>query len=270
MATPVDEVQSLDDAQVPMWTFYSTEGKERFTIPVEVAKMSGVFASMIEMSENERAVSLSVIKQTFDNSQEVFEVNTDKLFRYVYEYLMMWEPNLKKSDYVKVGPVQTSEIQHVLQDIDIKFIEGYLADYLAGFKGTISEVRRQKVKGLGVLLAQVDGVLDIQSLANKLYAYIAVTVWNTSIVDFAEAMNDPAFRKAQEAAIDTWKQDNPNRFAGYVRSHTTGDITLPPTNETSPEDLEELEDFSLATQSRGANNTAEASDSDSDVASESE
>lgn len=219
MATSLDE---------EIWTFYSAAGTERFTIPTKVAKLSGTFKAMIDHSENEEAVSLQVVNQTVDGSDEVYQINTDRFLKYVYDYFKIWEDAPEKADYVSVGPVQTSEISHILLEKDILFIQNYLSREIPEIRGTETEIRRNRIETLGKLLSQVDEFLDIRCLANKIYAYIAVLVWNTSIVDFSEALRDPAFKAAQDAAIAQWERDNPNKFATYVRSHTTGSSYLVP------------------------------------------
>jgi hypothetical protein len=55
------------------------------------------------------------------------------------------------------------------------------------------------------MITQADDCLGITSLSNKLYAYVAVQIWNTSIVDFHLAVKDPTFDKLQQEAIDEWK-----------------------------------------------------------------
>lgn len=237
---------SIDEDVEEMWTFYSLIGDEKFTLPIKVAKLSGVFKSMIENSENEHAVSLQVVNQVVNGTNEVYQINTDKFLKYVYEYFKLWETCPEKANYVDVAPVQTSEIEHILQEKDIVFIKNYLAKEIPDFKGSESEIRRKHIETLGKLLSQVDEFLDIQSLSNKIYAYIAVLVWNTSIVDFAEALNDPGFKAAQDDAIAQWEKDNPNKFASYVRNHTTGSTFLAPSpkKEISNADLHKLIELS--------------------------
>lgn len=255
---------SLDEEAVEMWTFYSATGKERFTVPEEVAKLSGTFKVMIDNSENEKAVSLQVVDQVVDGSNEVYQINTDNMLKYVYDYFKLWEENPSKSDYVEVAPVQTSEVSHVLQEKDIQFIQNYLNNEMPEFKGTEQQIRRKRIETLGKLLSQVDEFLDIQSLSNKIYAYIAVLVWNTSIVDFSEALKDPAFKAAQDAAIAQWEKDNPNKFASYVRSHTTGSSYL------APQPVLEINDEDLNTAEEVGMSDLNAANSDSDPESDPE
>ncbi len=235
---------SLDEEVVEMWTFYSAAGKERFTVPEKAAKLSGIFKTMIDNSENEKAVSLQIVDQIVDGSDEVYQINTDNMLQYVYDYFKLWEEDTSKADYVEVAPVQTSELTHVLQEKDIRFIQNYLDNEMPEFKGSEQQIRRKRIETLGKLLSQVDEFLDIQSLSNKIYTYIAVLVWNTSIVDFSDALKDPIFKAAQDAAIAQWEKDNPNKFANYVRSHTTGSSYLAPHSvlEISDEDLNTTDD----------------------------
>ncbi len=220
----------MADQDIEQWTFYSSESTERFSIPVTVAQLSETFSTMIKSSQNEKAVSLQIVEQPIEHTNKTYLINTNHLLKYVYKYFKIWENAPEKANYVKEEPVQTSEIQHILKQVDIDLIEEYLEEYLR--TNNISalddhtKIRNMQKEGLGVLLSQVDEFLNIKCFANKLYAYIAVLIWNTSVVDFADAMQDPEFYKAQQAAVEAWKLDNESHFASYIR--TNGNIALAP------------------------------------------
>ncbi len=226
------------------WTFYSISGTKKYTVSEPVAALSKMFKTMIENAENEKAVQLQVIQQVIEGTDEKFEINTDRMLEYIYQYFKIWETNPELADYVPVGPVQTSEFSHVLQDKDIEFIEHYLSREMPDYKGTESQIRRKKIETIGKLACQADGFLEIDSLAHKLYAYVAVLIWNTSIVDFSEALRDPEFKKIQYAAIEQWEKDNDNKFAAYARDNKDilYDVTLP-TDRKEEDDFDETDDF---------------------------
>lgn len=236
---------SLDESDSPeIWTFYSAGGNNKYVVSQEVAKLSGVFADMVAHSTHEKAVSLSVVNQTSEYNNLQYQINTDDMLGYVYKYFKLWEANPSAANYVKVEPIQTSEIAHVLKPVDLDYIESFLRDQMPNMDLSVSELRKKKIESLGVLLSQVDEFLDIESLANKIYAYVAVLIWNTSAVDFAEAMHDPEFKQAQETAIADWYKDNPTNFANYVRSHTTDGLSMAPAVANDDKVLN-LEDLSL-------------------------
>jgi hypothetical protein len=251
---------SIEEPDSPeLWTFYSADGNNKYVVSQEVAKLSGVFANMVEHSTHEKAVSLSVVNQTSEYSNLQYQINTDDMLNYVYKYFKLWENSPATANYVKIEPIQTSEISHVLKPVDLEYIESFLRDHIPDADLSVSDIRKKKIECLGVLLSQVDEFLDIESLANKIYAYIAVLIWNTSAVDFAEAMHDPEFKQAQESAIADWYKDNPTNFADYVRSHTTDGISMAPAVATN-NDILNLEDLSLE-----AENAELDDDQDSDA-----
>jgi hypothetical protein len=220
------------DAETPsQWTFYSTEGKStKYTVSIEVAKLSSLFKNMIENSNEETSVCMQPTDQPHELYDTYYTINTDEMLSYVYQYMKLWEDQPEKANYVKQEPVQTSEVEHILQDKDIEFIRKFIDD---GKATTEKEIKER----LSLLLCQVDELLGIECLSNKIYAYIGVLFWNKSAFDFAEALEDPDFKAAQLKAVEDWKKDNPSRFARYISNNTT-DILYPPTALTDAEDSE--------------------------------
>lgn len=197
------------------WTFFSDNNK-KFTVLLEAARLSKLFDEMSK-SSSEKILELSIVKQIGSTGQ-IIEINSTKMLEYVYDYFKLWENNPSDAHYVEEKPIQTCEISHVLQLKDIKYIEDYLQKECE-CKGTESQIRSNKIKCLGNLLLQVDEFLNIPSLSNKIYAYIAVLIWNTSVVDFAEALKDQNFLNAQKKAIAEWEKDNPGKFAEFVHDN---------------------------------------------------
>ena len=259
---------SLDTlpAEELTWTFYTADSDVRYTVPIKVAQLSGTFSNMIKSSQNERAVSLQIVSQTLEGTDKVYLINTNHLLSYVYRYFKLWENSPDNSDYVKEEPVQTSEIHHLLRNVDIILINEYLDEYLKlqhvnENTDDCSKVRMAKKEALGILLSQVDEFLDIKCFAKKIYAYIGALIWNTSLIDFAEAMQDPKFRAAQQAAVEAWKLDNDSYFANYIRSQNVETISLAPM--ISKEQLKEYSEF-VDAEELAAKQALDDSDSDSD------
>ena len=255
----------MSESTQEIWTFYSAESDNRYSVPIAVAQLSGTFSTMIKSSQNEKAVSLQVVSQKLETTDKEYLINTDYLLSYVYRYFKIWEKNITGSNYVKEEPVQTSEIHHLLKKCDIDLIDTYIEEYLQSnrineFTDKPTAVRNAKKEALGILLSQVDEFLDIKCFSNKLYAYIGTLIWNTSIADFAEAMQDPAFYAAQQAAVEAWKLDNETHFANYIRSQPVGSISLAP---IVPD--EQINSVEIDIEERNTIiNTADLSSSDSD------
>lgn len=217
-------LQPLDN-DLP-WTFASRDNKERFVVKSSVAKLSKLFASMIENGEEG---IFSIAKQQHDTDPtKVYVINDTRMFGYVYKYFKLWEDNPSASSYEIKKPIKTSFLEHVLQKKDITFIQEYIADCKATTKNEIIDC-------LGALLCQVSQFLDIECLSNKICAYIAVILWNLSPVDFAEAMNDQEFVKEQEAAVKEWCDNNPGKCAQFLQKN----------KDTIPTILKALENIEL-------------------------
>ena len=234
-----------------LYSFKAANCDTVYHVSKNTLHLSLTFKEMLEYSK-EKNITLSNVVQQHENIPNViYHLNTNRLLSYVYKYMKIWEGHETEANYVKEEPVQTSELSHVfanskgvVYEEDINFINEYIQE-------TIRDIRIEKLPGypkisdkltryeqrrlvaivLGELACQCDELLNMPSLANKIYAYLAVKIWNTSIADFAEAMHDPEFNNAQEKALEEWRHLNPDKFSGYANSHTTDGVYIaPPTD----------------------------------------
>lgn len=209
-------------------TFYSDEDPSKtFVISIKSAQTSSLFSSVLESSADLKNIQLPKNQHAGGDGRTYF-VNTTKLLSYVHEYLKMWESDVDGADYIKEKLIQTGDIRQVLQQIDIDFINRYLLRELPEeskqlYQTNVNYKRQMDIDMLGVLLSQCDEYLGIQSISNKIYAYIAVQIWNTTIADFHAATKDPLFAKMQEEAVKEWKEQHVARLSSRVISTTTGD-----------------------------------------------
>ena len=230
MTESLDDINTIDyesPIELNNWTFYSAESNNKYTVLDKVASLSEVFKKMIEnaiSNNNERIVSLPIVEQHDEYTNEIYKINTDKLLNYVYKYFLLWKDEPDKADYVQENPIQTSEIAHVLHKKDIDFINSYLNDELGLYTS-----RQNKLKALSVLLSQVSEFLEINSLSKKIYAYIAVMIWNLSINDFSDALNNSnELKQEYDVAIKSWVSDNSNKFVEYISKHENCSRCLAP------------------------------------------
>jgi hypothetical protein len=235
-------------------------GGEPYYVTKNMLCLSNMFKDIIECTK-EKHITLSNVIQRHENLPNVvYHLNTDRLLSYVYKYMLIWEGKETEANYVKEEPVQTSELSHIFANSkgvvyteDIVYIENFIQETLADIKsGKLPGYPKQKDKLsryekrqlisliLGELACQCDELLNMPSLANKIYAYIAVKIWNTSIVDFAEAMKDPEFSRIQEKVISEWKELNPDKFSLYAKSQTTGNVNIAPAVDLD-DDLSDIE-----------------------------
>ncbi len=196
-------------------TFYSNKNPVYFTITCKSARESTLFQSMLSNVEAGQAGQAGQVGHSGQTGQTnkfqlnvtkvkpksgvKFYINTTKMLKYVYDYFILWQDQIEASNYVKSKPIQTGDIRQVLQSKDIEYFEKYLLnevkehDMLAEYFSDVSIKRSIDLQLLNVLLHQVDDYLGIESLSNKIYAYIAVIIWNTSLLDYTLATEDPAY-----------------------------------------------------------------------------
>ena len=224
-----------------MYTFRANGGKP-YTISKNALFLSGTFKDMVESSKESNIVLSDVIQKHENDPSIVYHLNTDRLLSYVHKYMKIWEGREANADYVSVAPVQTSELNHILTDInDIQFLEEFIQETLLlirtrklpGYPPIPEKLQRHEKRRLictilGELACQCDELLNIQSLASKIYAYIAIKIWETSAADFAYAMQDPNFKNAMDKALEEWRQLNPDKFSMYANGQTTDGVSIAP------------------------------------------
>jgi hypothetical protein len=136
---------------------------------------------------------------------------------YVYKYFKIWENDYKDAQYIGETIVQTNIPEHLLQERDIKYIQDYLNSELPQTDMNRTTLRKEKIKLLGILLTQTQTFLGIESLAHKIYIYIATMIWDLSVADFAELLEDPKMQKLHQNAIDQWIEDNPRPISQRIK-----------------------------------------------------
>jgi hypothetical protein len=219
-------------------------GNKIFILSHSMLIKSKLLESMIELCEEgttpDNPIILKSITRVSDVLSDVsYRINTVEMFSYVYEYLNIWKDNLKQEDYCKEEICQTGDPLQVLKSKDVTFIKKYLADSITSiiqgnrpFYDNFEVEQYNNIKYynnyitirlIGELLAQVDHFLEIPSLTNKLFVYIATILWNSSLMDLHEATKDPYFQNLQKQAVTDWHTENHERVTKYISSYTTGD-----------------------------------------------
>ncbi len=214
---------SLDET-IPTFQFCSSEPDSiLFEVPESAACLSGLFDSMLK-SDSSKLIHLNPVTHIADwPVRRNYQINTNKLLNYVYKYFILWSKTPSSANYVEQKPVQTGDVTQFLKPIDIEFINLYLietsnVDWIDKTRYNVEPTYTRYINNslLGELLTQVDEFLNIESLSNKIYAYIAAGIWNSSLVDFQNATQDPIFKKLQEDALADWKEQHTERISQHV------------------------------------------------------
>lgn len=239
-----DPSDSLDNSEVKNADvlFYFASGEKpklSFQLTEKQARLSGTFSDMLDNEHAEKTtqsnpIVLGIIShpdESYFGKDVVYNINTATLLKYVVDYINLWTDDLDSSDYCTEEPVQSGDPTHYLKERDITYIENFISQwkYLthefddSRYNSDPNYNRLVKIRTLSQLISQADNFLHIESIAKKLYIYIATIVWNTSIVDISEVESDPEFAKLQQDAITSWKLQNPEQSLHYAPSVTTGD-----------------------------------------------
>lgn len=197
---------SLDeDEKVPEKFYYKSKDSDVvYEAPIEAAKLSGLFTVMIDQQREanetkDNAIVLDVVYHHHEDSNQQFAINTTRMLSYVDKYFKIWSDKPDDANYVKETSIQTSDISSILKSADLALINEYLNDNILllqegkrpdypdfsieKFQNDENYKRDIKLRLLNELLCQVaeDRFLDIESFANKIYAYIATIAWEISL-----------------------------------------------------------------------------------------
>jgi hypothetical protein len=198
-----------------LWTFHSENSDVTYTVTKNVARLSTLFSVMMNNAVAENKIRLTIVTKKMDGYDII--INTDKMLGYVYKYFKIWENDYKDAQYIGETIVQTNIPEHLLQERDIKYIQDYLNSELPQTDMNRTTLRKEKIKLLGILLTQTQTFLGIESLAHKIYIYIATMIWDLSVADFAELLEDPKMQKLHQNAIDQWIEDNPRPISQRIK-----------------------------------------------------
>lgn len=116
------------------------------------------------------------------NEADAFMIDLDDNFDILDQYFKIWSSKPELADYVKEEPIKTPIASHVLLQEDIQVIQDYL---LQQNRYPEKSYKYSDIMNLSKLLKLVEH-FRIESFRKKIYAYIAVLIWNSSAADFAE------------------------------------------------------------------------------------
>ncbi len=238
--TDTNVAKDVDNANADNILFYfrsEEPDSETYSITLTQVELVGLFKNMYDSNPDDytdknKPLILALVNQPDENFTDVnYQINTNLLLSYVNEYLTMVKGKELTSDYCEEKHVSAGDYMNILSAEDVAYIEKFIESYKTlvhkfDAKRYVADASYKvivKIKALAVLLSQIDNFLELESLAKKLYTYIAGITWNTSLTDIADAEKDPEFQRMQENAANTWRAKNPDKAAHYAPGVTTGD-----------------------------------------------
>ena len=223
------ETNNIDNKKIVY--FKSIKDQRVFEITHNQASISSLLSSM-DLSNNsfDNPIILNNTYIENENSKNlIYEINTYELLSYIYDYMNLWKDDIKDICYIKEEQIQIHDPALILVEKDYLFIKKYIDDNINKIithqkmydNFNINEFNEKKnynimitIQILGELICQSE-YLEIQSLSNKLYAWCACLVWNTSLIDMYEASNDPYFMELQNKALNEYYQNNKDKKDFY-------------------------------------------------------
>lgn len=176
-----------------MLYFYSnSDPKTLYYIPKETAILSDFFNNSINQSYDKNADGISLItlpKESKYPYNRTYNLNDNMILPFIAKYFDMWKENISEN-YKPNTTIFTSNVNNVLHPKDVEFINSYISyrkpDILINMEHiTHDEIFNLKLNNeiLTELLNQSE-YLEIESLSNKIYIYIACNIWKLKEYSF--------------------------------------------------------------------------------------
>lgn len=222
----VDPVVSLDDEEVPKVEYFYFKSKNSnhiYEVPTNTLPLCKHFEELYNISpldyQKDTPYELLSVVHPDEYTMREYKINTEWLLFYVEKYMLLWRDNPQDANYVKVKKCKASDINQFLVKRDSDFIKEYLNDRIVnkelGLDIDVALYNRSanyKTKIdfylLSHLLMQVDQYLNMESLANKIYTWCAVSIYNKSITDFYEILDDPYFKQLSNETTDKYLEES--------------------------------------------------------------
>lgn len=166
-----------------------------YSIPKNAAELSATFKYHIKKAE------LEIVFPRVSHKHNGYDcvINTSTMLSFIEAYLSYWSKNQELEDYIKEEPVCVGDPSVIITDKnDLLLIKKFLAD-----KKELDD----KTIILSTLTCQAE-YLGLNGLINKLYAYFAVLIFNTSVIDFQQATHNPEFEAIKEKVLLEWKKEH--------------------------------------------------------------
>ena len=152
-----------------------------------------------------------------------FWVNTIELFDVIMEYVDIWKDDIDSENYIKQDIVQTGYANQIIKEKDLELILKFADSKLEqlddetknSYEDNLTLRKYHTISQLNPLLKTIDGFLQMDGFANKIYAYIATIIWNCSLMDLYEVSEDTYFKELQQQHIDEWNKQT-NEQISYI------------------------------------------------------
>lgn len=160
------------------------------------------------------------------NPTEIIELDSnvisEEILKVAAEYLTHWQDEPGNASYVKEEVLQTNNIEQILNKFDLTLINNYVnmqyekqtAKNRKIIETNHFKKKMFKIESLNSLLETAGGYLGIQSLTNKICAYIAALIWNCSLYELNEVFNNKEFIDMQQQTVSQWHNNNPTYSSG--------------------------------------------------------
>ena len=207
-----------------------------YSISIEAIELIDLFKKMHDSDKKsslspEFAIELPQIyvDDTKFNAKPYY-LNTLDIIEFVNSYIKLWEHRYKSANYLKEETVQTGNPEQIIHQDDLKLIRSYIKDRYEELSLNEQKLitdnklynKQFSIDALSTLVKNVDGYLIIESLKNKLYAYIATIIWTCSMKELSEIASDDRFLEMQNDSIKEWNLKN-SKVPKVVKSNTAGD-----------------------------------------------
>ena len=173
--------------------FKSNQSDIVYKIKLHAIMLCGTFERVYYKNINScQSVNSPLILEQLQLTEIV--INSERNLYYIHKYLSNYQDTPHKANYVKERKLNTSNIYHKLNEMDVSIIEEYINEYYKYYTEkdnldveNISENDKiiLIVRILNDLLTQTDH-LQIESLTLVIYTYLAVLLCSASYKSYVD------------------------------------------------------------------------------------
>ncbi len=198
-----------------MGRFYYKIDDNIYSIDLKHINLIPTFKMIHNNNKNEcldPSEALVITTKTIETQHGLRKINDTSIHDLIQSYIDHWAPDLKEENYVAEEPVSTHDVTKILDTYDLYLLKSYSEEVMKNIDTTCMSVIQKKmaeINEMQTLLLTVGNYLGMKGLTNKICAYIATILIDSTIEDLIETSKTTEFHQffeeLQKVAEEEWK-----------------------------------------------------------------
>ncbi len=194
--------------------YYKIEDKI-YNIDVKYIGLIPTFKMIHTNNKNEclsEEDALIITTKTIDTQNGPRKINDTAIHDLIQTYIEHWAPIMKEENYVAEEPVSSHDITKILDLYDLYLLKNYsrmVMENVDTKNMTVVQKKMAEITEMQTLLLTVGNYLNMKGFTNKICAYIATILIDSTIEDLIKTSETTEFHQffeeLQKVAEDEWK-----------------------------------------------------------------